>query len=41
MFGLGSAVQVDTLTVEWPDGLRTEMSNVQGGQFLTIDHPNR
>lgn len=41
IFGLGSSTQVDDLTVQWPDGLVTVLTNVQAGQFLSLDHPNR
>jgi len=40
IFGLGSASQVDSLRIEWPDGLTTDMGVQQAGQFLVIDHPN-
>ncbi|NIL95395.1 MAG: CRTAC1 family protein [Woeseiaceae bacterium] len=35
-FGLGGAMQVDQLTVEWPDGQTTVMNNVQAGQLVEI-----
>ena len=38
-FGLGDAEQVDTLTVEWPDGTETMMQAVEADQRLEIDHP--
>lgn len=39
VFGLGSAMQVDSLTVEWPDGQTTVMGTVTANQNLIIDHP--
>ncbi|MDH3337568.1 MAG: CRTAC1 family protein [Gammaproteobacteria bacterium] len=39
-FGIGSAAQVDTVTVQWPDGRETALANVQAGQFITVDHPD-
>ncbi len=39
-FGLGSASQVDELTIQWPDGRYTVLTNVQAGQFITVDHPD-
>ena len=41
LFGLGSMSQVDTLTVEWPDGERTVMQTLAANQELVIDHPQR
>lgn len=38
-FGLGSAANIETLTVEWPDGSETLMQNVDANQRLTIEHP--
>ena len=39
-FGLGSAAQVDKLTIQWPDGRYTVLTQVPAGQFITVDHPN-
>ena len=41
IFGLGSMSQVDTLSVEWPDGERTVMQTVAANRLLVIDHPRR
>ena len=41
LFGLGSNAQVDSLTVEWPDGERTVMQALAANQQLVIDHPER
>ena len=41
LFGLGAMTQVDTLTVEWPDGERTVMQAVAANRELVIDHPRR
>lgn len=35
-FGLGAAAQVDSLTVLWPDGRLTQMTNVPADHFLTL-----
>ncbi len=40
IFGLGSAVQVDVVTIEWPDGQSTVLNNVQAGQSIVVDHPD-
>ena len=41
LFGLGSISQVDSLTVEWPDGERTVMQALVANRELVIDHPRR
>ncbi|MGI9272631.1 MAG: CRTAC1 family protein [Woeseiaceae bacterium] len=38
-FGIGTAAQVDALTVEWPDGAITNVGITQANQALVIDHP--
>jgi hypothetical protein len=38
-FGLGGASRIDTLTVQWPSGLLSELSNVEVNQLLTITEP--
>jgi hypothetical protein len=35
-FGLGTATQVDTLTITWPSGKTTTLSNVPANQVLTV-----
>ena len=40
IFGLDDATVVDSLEVDWPDGRRTTMANVQQGQTVEIDHPD-
>jgi len=40
IFGIGSDVQIDELSVQWPDGRLTTMINVQAGQLVTVDHPD-
>lgn len=35
-FGLGEATHVDTLTVEWPSGLREQWHNIMADHLLTI-----
>jgi len=37
-FGLGDATSVD-LTVRWPDGLITQISDVPANQLLVVSHP--
>lgn len=39
-FGLGASTTVDTLTVTWPDGQVTTMSNVAGDQTMTVRAPS-
>ena len=41
VFGLGSAGQVDTLTVTWSDGQVTVVQQTAANQSLVIDHPDR
>ena len=41
LFGLGAMTQVETLTVEWPDGERTVMQALAANRELVIDHPQR
>lgn len=38
-FGLGTAVQADTLRVRWPDGLQTIQFGLRAGQRLLLFHP--
>ena len=40
VIGLGVSAQADTLRIEWPDGLQTEMDSVAAGRKYEIDHPN-
>lgn len=40
IFGLGSSSQADTLSVQWPDGRVTDLTNVPAGQSITVDHPD-
>jgi hypothetical protein len=39
LFGLGTATAADKVTVEWPDGRRTEQGPVASGQTLVLRHP--
>ncbi len=41
LFGLGSASQVDNLTVTWPDGTVSDLGVVQANQHLLVNHPAR
>ncbi len=41
LFGLGSNTQVDTLTVEWPDGEQTVLRALAANREWVIDHPER
>jgi hypothetical protein len=38
--GLGSAPQADELTIQWPDGRQTVLTNIQANQLITVDHPD-
>jgi hypothetical protein len=40
VIGLGTATQVDSLRVQWPDGQETRMTAVAAGQRLAISHPD-
>ena len=35
-FGLGSAAQVDSLDVRWPDGTSSKLSNVKANQLIAV-----
>lgn len=39
-FGLGSSSQADELSIQWPDGSITVMTNVPAGQFISVNHPD-
>jgi len=38
-FGVGQAPQIDSLTIEWPDGLTSDLGIVQANQRIVVDHP--
>src|SRR5262249_21606414 len=38
-FGLGSATQIDSLTVYWPSGKTTVLNNVAANQKIAITEP--
>jgi hypothetical protein len=40
VFGLGTAAVADNVTVEWPDGMRTDQGPVTFGQTLILRHPD-
>ncbi len=40
-FGLGDAVKVDTLRIEWPSGIVQELQGVQPNQIVTVTEPPR
>ena len=35
-FGIGSAVEVDSLLIRWPSGLVERFESVQADRFLTV-----
>ncbi|SDH22847.1 Repeat domain-containing protein [Dyadobacter soli] len=37
-FGLGSATQIDSITIIWPDARMQVLKNVKAGQMLELDH---
>jgi hypothetical protein len=37
--GIGIAAQVDSLIVEWSDGLVSDLSIVPANQRIVVDHP--
>jgi hypothetical protein len=39
-FGLGKTRQVDEVVVRWPDGSTTRLTDVSGGQILTVVQPD-
>ena len=40
-FGLGDAMTIDTLRIEWPSGIVQELHAVAPKQFLTLTEPSR
>jgi hypothetical protein len=36
-FGLGAKAKADTLEVQWPSGQVDKLSNINGGQTVTIE----
>lgn len=40
VFGIGTAAQVDSLTVEWPDGAISNLNIVPANQHIVVDHPD-
>ncbi len=39
-FGLGTFTLIDSIIVEWPSGLKTTLSNIEGNQLLSITEPS-
>ena len=39
-FGLGAVTKIDSLVVEWPDGKRNVLTNVDVDKTITIDYKN-
>jgi hypothetical protein len=37
-FGLGNSTVASSLTIDWPDGTQTALSNVAADQILTVQH---
>ena len=40
-FGVGTASEVDSVTVHWPGGRRTTLENVAVNQVLVVNAPER
>ena len=38
-FGLGKATQADKVTITWPSGVKSELTNLASGQIYRIDEP--
>jgi hypothetical protein len=38
-FGIGTAPQVDSLVIEWPDGAVSNVGITQANQAIVVDHP--
>ena len=39
-FGLGSAAHVDTLTVRWPSGRSSRLTDVAANEVLVVTEPD-
>jgi hypothetical protein len=39
-FGLGDASIIDSMLIDWPDGLSTVLYNIKANQFLKVDEAN-
>ena len=40
IIGLGTAAQADSVVVEWPDGLMTDVGIVAANQSIVVNHPS-
>ncbi len=40
LFGIGSHATIDTVTVQWPDGRRSQLTQVKADQILSIEQSN-
>lgn len=40
-FGIGAATLVESVTVDWPDGMQDVLTNVNANQVLTVQQASR
>jgi hypothetical protein len=40
-FGLGAATKIEKLTIRWPDGRVSHLSNLAADQIVTVARPSR
>ncbi len=39
-FGLGKKVEIDSITIRWPDGKTQQILDTKANQIITVDHKN-